>query len=80
MWNAKLKTWVYPFAQKGFIQPTVRVIFTDLKEERCDMVDFKSAAKFVSVCLEKLYRGDFYVEDQINSEYLGLTNQSMQLK
>ena len=68
MWNAKLKNWVYPFAQKGFIQPTVRVIFTDLKEERCDMVDFKSAAKFVSIFLEILYRGDFDVEENRRSD------------
>ena len=56
VWNAKQKKWVYPFTRKGFIQPTVREIFTDLREERCDTADFKSATKFVSRCLEKLDR------------------------
>ena len=41
----------------------MREIFTDLKEERCDTADFKSAAKFVSRCLEKLKRDEFDAEE-----------------
>ena len=67
VWNAKQKKWVYPFTHKGFIQPTVREIFTDLREERCDTVDFKSATKFVSRCLEKLDRGKFDAEENRRS-------------
>ena len=62
VWNSKRKKWIYAFTQKGFIQPTVREIFTDLKGERCDTADFKSATKFVSRCLEKLDRGEFDAE------------------
>ena len=67
VWNAKQKKWVYPFTHKGFIQPTVREIFTGLREERCDTVDFKSATKFVSRCLEKLDRGKFDAEENRRS-------------
>ena len=68
VWNAKRKKWVYPFTQKGYIQPTVREIFTDLKEEKCDTVDFKSATKFVSRCLQKLDNGDFDAEENRRSD------------
>ena len=68
MWNAKRKKWVYPFTQKGFIQPLVQETFTDLKEERYDTVDFKSATKFVSRCLEKLDRGKFDTEENRRSD------------
>ena len=64
MWNAKRKKWVYPFAQKGFIQTTARQTFTDLKEEICDTKDFKSGSKFVSRCLERLDRGEFDAEEK----------------
>ena len=83
VWNAKRKKRVYPFTQNRFIQPTVPEILTDVKEETCDTTDFKSASKFVSRCLEKLDRGELMLKrmvDQINTEYLGLVNQSMQLK
>ena len=59
VWNAERRKWVYPFTQKGFIQPRVREIFFDLKEERCDTADFTSATKFLSRCLKKLDRGEF---------------------
>ena len=32
------------------------------------MADFKSAAKFVSRCLEKLDRGEFYAEENQRSD------------
>ena len=47
IWNAKRKKWVHPFTQKGYMQPTVREIFNDLKDEQRDSADFKSATKFV---------------------------------
>ena len=68
MWNAKRKKWVYPFTQNRFIQKTVREIFTDLKEERCDTTDFKLVTKFVSRCLEKLDRGEFDAEEDGRSD------------
>ena len=68
MWNAKRKKWVYPFTQNRFIQKTVREIFTDLKEERCDTTDFKLVTKFVSRCLEKLDRGEFDAEEKWRSD------------
>ena len=68
MWNAKEKKWFYPFTQKGFIQTTVREIFTDLKEERCYTADFKSATRFVSRCLEKLDRGEFHDDQNRRSD------------
>ena len=32
-WNEKRKKWVHPFTQTGYIQPTVRKVFIDLKDE-----------------------------------------------
>ena len=46
----------------------MREIFTDLKEERCDRTDFKSATKFVLRCLEKLDRGEFDTEENRRSD------------
>ena len=50
------KKWVHSFTQTRYIQPTVREVFIDLKDEKSDTNDFKSAAKCVSCCLEKLKR------------------------
>ena len=55
IWNEK-KKWVHSFTQTRYIQPTVREVFIDLKDEKSDTNDFKSAAKCVSCCLEKLKR------------------------
>ena len=63
IWNEKRKKWVHPFTQTGYIQPTVRKVFIDLKDEKSDTNDFKSATKFVSRCLEKLQRGEFALEE-----------------
>ena len=38
-------------------------VFIDLKDEKSDTNDFKSATKFVSRCLEKLQRGEFALEE-----------------
>ena len=63
IWNEKRKKWVHPFTQTGYIQPTVRKVFIDLKDEKSDTNDFKSATKFVSRCLEKQQRGEFALEE-----------------
>ena len=60
IWNEKRKKWVHPFTQTRYIQPTVRKVFIDLKDEKSDTNDFKSATKFVSSCLEKLQRGELH--------------------
>ena len=62
IWNAKRKKWVHPFTQKGYIQPTVREIFNDLKDEQCDSADFESATKFVVRFLDKLEKGLFDIK------------------
>ena len=41
-----------------YIQPTVKEVFKDLTDEPNDTKDFKSAAKLISRCLEKLEKGD----------------------
>ena len=63
IWNEKRKKWVHPFTQTGYIQPTVRKVFIDLKDEKSDTNGFKRATKFVSRCLEKLQRGEFALEE-----------------
>ena len=63
IWNEKRKKWVHPLTQTGYIQPTVRKVFIDLKDEKSDTNYFKSAKKFVSRCLEKLQRGEFALEE-----------------
>ena len=46
-----------------YIQPTVKEVFKGLTDERNDTKDFKSAAKLVSRCLEKLEKGEFDLEE-----------------
>ena len=46
-----------------YIQPTVKEVFKGLTDERNDTKDFKSAAKLVSHCLEKLEKGEFDLEE-----------------
>ena len=58
-----MKKRVDPFTQRGYIQPIVREVFKDLTDEPSDSKDFKSAAKFVSWCLEKLKKGEFDLEE-----------------
>ena len=60
VWNAKQRKWVHPFTQRSNIQPAVREVFKDLTDEPSDS---KDSAKFVSRCLEKLYRGEFNLEE-----------------
>ena len=52
MWNAERRN--FPC----YIQPTVKEVFKDLTDEPNDTKDFKSAAKLISRCLEKLEKGD----------------------
>ena len=54
---------MHPFTQTGYIQPTVREVFFDLKDEKSDTNDFKSERKFVIHSLEKLRRGGFALEE-----------------
>lgn len=61
-YNEKTKRWVHPFTQKGYIQPSVREIFPNLKDVKCDDKVFISATKFVKRCLEKLEKGTFEIE------------------
>ena len=83
MWNAKRRKWVHPFTQIGYIQPTIKEVFKDLTDEPSDSKDFKSAAKFVSRCLEKLEKGEFDLEENCcKSEYrvMGASPQKKPLK
>ena len=50
---------MHPFTQTGYIQPSVREMFSDLSNEKCDNADFKSATKFVVRCMEKFEKGEF---------------------
>lgn len=68
VWNAKRKKWTSPFTQKGYIQPSVRQLFTNLKGETCDQKNFKSATKFVVRCMEKYERGQFDIEGNDSSK------------
>ena len=43
IWNSKRKTWVHPFTQTGYIQPTVKEVFNDLKGEQSDYNNLKRA-------------------------------------
>ena len=38
VWNAKWIKWVYPFTQRGYIQPRVRKVFKDSTDEPSDSV------------------------------------------
>ena len=46
-----------------YIQPTVKEVFKDLTGEPNDTKDFKSAAKLISRCLEKLEKSEFDLEE-----------------
>ena len=66
IWNEKRKKWVYLFfTQTGYIQQTVAEVFIDLKDEKSDTKDFKSATIFVPCCVEKLQIGDFALEENV---------------
>ena len=68
VWNEKRRKWVNPFNQTGYIQPSVRELFIDLRNEKCDNVQFKSATKFVVRCLQKLETGEFDIEGNCSSK------------
>ena len=62
VWSENKKKRVHPFTQTGYINPFVREFFVDWKNEKSDFMEFKSAAKFVTRCLDKIERGDFSIE------------------
>ena len=43
-------------------------MFIDLRNEKCDNVQFKSATKFVVRCLQKLETGEFDIEGNCSSK------------
>ena len=61
--------WVYPFSQKGYVQPSVREIFPNLKDSTTDNKDFISATKFVKRCLDKLEAGTFDIEGNTSASH-----------
>ena len=67
VWNAKRRKWTHPFTQIGYIQPTVREVFVDLKDEPSSSSDMKNASKFATRCLEKLEKGEFNIEENCAS-------------
>ena len=70
VWNPKRKKWTHPYTQTGYIQPTVREVFVDLKDEPSSSNDIKNASKFVTRCLEKLGKGEFNIEENCaNNQY-----------
>ena len=38
-WKDKKKKWVYPFTQVGYLQPTVRKIFSNLSSDNKDFTN-----------------------------------------
>ena len=62
VWSENKRKWMHPFTQTGFINPFVGEFFVDLMNEKSNSKEFKSAAKFVARCLDKLEGGDFSIE------------------
>ena len=62
VWSENKRKWMTPFTQTGYIDPFFHDYFVNLKNEKLDSVEFKSAAEFVICCLDKLERGDFFTE------------------
>ena len=48
VWNEKMRRWVHPFTHTGYIQPFVCSCFADMKTEKCNSTEFRSATEFVS--------------------------------
>ena len=46
VWSENKRKWMNPFTQTGYINSFVREYFVDLKNEKLDSKEFKSAAKF----------------------------------
>ena len=57
VWNAKKRKWTKPSSQIGYKEMTVRKLFSDMKEEKCDSPDFKSCVQFFRRCEELLVTG-----------------------
>ena len=85
VWNSKRKKLVHSFTQKGYIQPRLRKVFTDLKDGCCGTKEIKSVTKFVSRCLEKLNKGDYDIEENRSGDNFGLlvagkTNRAVEVR
>ena len=51
---------VNSFTQTGYINPFICEYLVDLKNEKSDSKEFKSAAKFATRYLEKLEKSDLF--------------------
>ena len=70
VWNEKRKRWTNHFSQKGYINPSVRDIFPNLKDNKCDDKEFISAAKFIGRYRDKYEQGQFKLEgNAANNKY-----------
>lgn len=58
-YNEKRKKWVNPMDNQGFIGPTVRTMFSDMKNEPESSKEFKNCYKFVQRCLLLKENGEF---------------------
>ena len=62
VWNKKRNLWVERASQTGFIGPTVRGVFTDMKNELQSSPDFKACYKVVANCIKQKENGVSDVE------------------
>ena len=53
---------VNSFTQTGYINPFICEYLVDLKNEKSDSKEFKSAAKFATRYLEKLEKSDLFIK------------------
>ena len=69
VWNEKRKRWVNPISQTGYIGPTVRECFSDLREVANDSADFLNACKFVNQCVDLEKKGKFDIEGNCSKKH-----------
>ena len=62
VWNDKRKKWTDPASQTGYIGPTVREMFIDMKDEPHDSKDFQACYKFVRRRIQQKEGGVFDIE------------------
>ena len=62
MWSENKRKGTNPLTKTGYISLFLYKHFVDLKNKKSDWVEFKSAAKFVTRCLDKVERGDVFIE------------------
>ena len=67
VWNEKRKKWTDPASQTGYIGPTVREIFSDMKDEPHDSKDFQACYKFVRRCIHQK-EGVFDIEGNVKNK------------